>query len=175
MNNRQPFMSLDGQDTWDAHGATIPSKPIEVGDELWVYYGGSSCHHDWWITGGREGMNVPEAKDLSLAKMGLGLPKMRLDGFASLYAGHARPGILITRPLISDGTKLVINAGCKNEGAIAAEIGDVNDDVIPGFSREECDIFTSNSVKHTFSWRGKTEIPVWPTDRATYPDAERER
>jgi len=175
LNNRQPFLAPPGGDAWDASLVTIPSKPIQVGDELWVYYGGSSCHHDWWITGGREGLDVPEATDRSLAKMGLGLAKLRLDGFASLDAGHARPAIVITRPLISDGTKLTVNARCNPAGSIAAEIVDVNDDVIPGFGRADCDVFNGDSVGHTFSWGGRTEIPAGSGERAVYPEPERER
>ena len=112
---------------------------------------------------------------MSLVQYGLGLAKLRLDGYASLDAGYERPGILITRQLISDGGKLVVNARCRKEGSIAAEIVDVNDDVIPGFSRKECDIFAGDSVRHTFSWRGKTDVPVFSTERAMYPYAEKER
>ena len=175
LNNRQAFLEPGGDETWDAYVVTVPSKPIEVNDELWIYYGGGDCHHDWWITGDREGLNVPEANDKSLARMGLGLAKLRLDGFASLEAGYARPGIVITRPLISDGSKLVVNARCKTEGSISAEIVDVNDDVIPGFSKADCDVLSGDSVRHTFSWRGQTKIPVFSTERAIYPEPERER
>ena len=116
-----------------------------------------------------EGIPAPEARDLSLARFGLGLAKLRLDGFASLDAGHERRGIFIARPLISDGTQLVINARCRGEGSIAAEIVDVNDDVIPGFSNVECDVFSGDSVRHTFSWRGQTQIPVSPLKELSTP------
>ena len=175
LNKRQPLMAGRGEGAWDAHMVNISSTPIEVDGELWVYYGGASCHHDWWCTGAREGVKAPEATDMSLVKYGLGLAKLRIDGYASLDAGYERPGVLITRYLISDGSKLVINVRCRNEGSIAAEIVDVNDDVIPGFSREECDLFSGDDIRHTFSWKGKTDIPVFSTDRAMYPYAEKER
>ena len=142
---------------------------------MYIYHGGASCHHDWWITGAQEGVKAPETTDLSLARFGLGLAKLRLDGFASLNAGRERPGIFITRPLISDGTRLVVNARCRDEGSLAAEMGAVDDNVIPGFSREECDVFSGDSVRHTFSWNGRTEIPVATTERAMYPEPERDR
>ena len=175
LNKRQPFLTGNGEETWDRVMVTIPSKPIEVGDELWIYHGGSCTHHDWWITGAREGVKAPEATDISLVSYGLGLAKLRLDGFTSLDAGYERPGILITRHLISDGKKLIVNARCKTEGYICAEIVDSNDDVVPGFSREDCDVFTGDNVRHEFSWKGKTEIPVWSNSRAMYPEPERER
>lgn len=175
LNKRQPFLPPSGKETWDQFMVTMPSKPIEVGDELYIYHGGANNHHDWWCTGAREGVKAPEATDISKVNYGLGLAKLRLDGFASLDAGCERPGILITRPLISDGTKLVVNARCKNEGSIAAEIVDVNDEVIPDFGRQECDVFTGDDVRHVFSWKGKTDIPVFSTERAKYPEPERER
>ena len=175
LNKRQPLLAPSGKETWDQYMVTIPSKPIEVGDELWIYHGGANNHHDWWCTGAREGVKAPEATDISKVNYGLGLAKLRLDGFASLDAGYARQGILITRPLISDGTKLQVNARCRHEGSIAAEIVDVNDKVVPGFGRKDCDAFAGDSICHTFSWRGETDIPVFATERAMYPEAERER
>ena len=172
LNKRQPFLSPRGEGTWDAYMVTIPSKPVEVGDELYVFHGGSRNHHDWWITGAREGLTAPEATDMSQVEYALGLAKLRLDGFVSLDAGPARRGILVTRPLISGGTELVVNARCKEGGSIAAEIVDVHDEVFPGFSREECDAFSGDSVRHTVSWQGRTELPAVPTGRAAYPDPE---
>jgi hypothetical protein len=154
---------------------TIPSKPIEVGEHLYVFHGGSRNHHDWWITGAREGLNVPEATDLNKVEYSLGLAKLRLDGFASLDAGPARRGIIITRPLITDGVSLIINARCRGSGSIVAEILDVHDAVLRGFSRQECDEFAGDSVRHTMSWKGNTAIPVGSTVRADYPKAEVER
>ena len=174
LNKRQPFLAPGGEGAWDAYMVTVPSKPIPVGGELYVFHGGSRNHHDWWITGAREGLDVPEATDISQVDYALGLARLRLDGFASLDAA-VRRGILITRPLISDGTVLVVNARCGTRGSIAAEIVDVEDNVLPGFSRRECDTFTGDSVRHTVSWNGRTEVPAGPAERAVYPEPARER
>ncbi|MDP6438839.1 MAG: hypothetical protein QGH74_04310, partial [Candidatus Brocadiia bacterium] len=175
LNKRQPFLAPRGEGTWDAYMVTIPSKPVEVGDELYVFHGGSRNHHDWWITGAREGLPVPEATDTRCVEYDLGLARLRLDGFASLDAGPARRGILITRPVISDGTRLVVNARCNGGGAIAAEVVDIHDHVLPGFGREECDVFTGDDVRHIFSWQGREELPAVTDDRAEYPHPEIER
>lgn len=172
LNKRQPFLAPTGPGHWDAFMTNIPSRPVEVGHELYVYYGGSRNHHDWWITGTAEGLDVPEARDRSLVAYELGLAKLRLDGFCSLDAGPARRGILITRPVISPGTKLEVNARCLPGGSIAAEVVNLKDEVFPGYSRAECDVFTGDSTKHVFSWKGKTELPPAATDRANYPAAE---
>jgi hypothetical protein len=175
LNKRQPFLEPGPEGSWDRHMVTIPSKPVEVGDELYIYHGGSVNHHDWWITGSREGLEVPEATDLSRVGYALGLARLRLDGFASLDCGPVRRGILITRPFISDGTSLVVNARCREKGSIAAEIVDIRDRVVEGFSRDECDVFEGDSVRHTFSWKGIREIPAGSAVRAEYPKPEIER
>jgi len=171
----QPFLEPGGEGTWDAYMVTMSSPPLTVGDELWIYHGGSSNHHDWWITGAREGLSVPEAHDISQVNYALGLAKLRLDGFVSLSANAVRPGIFITRPIISSGNKLVINARCGTGGSLAAEVVDINDRVLPGFSRSECDVFTGDAVRHVVSWQGRTDIPVKATERAEYPGPEIER
>jgi hypothetical protein len=172
INKRQPFLLPGAENEWDRFMVTIPSKPIEYGDELFIFHGGSTNHHDWWITGAREGLEVPEATDLSRVSYSLGLAKMRLDGFASLDAGPVRRGIVVTRPVISNGTSLHINARCRGNGSIAAEIVDIHDEIVKGFDRRNCDVFSGDSVRHTFSWNGKTEIPVDATVRAKYPQPE---
>jgi predicted GH43/DUF377 family glycosyl hydrolase len=50
LNKRQPFLLPTGEGHWDAHMVTLSHGPIEVGDELFIYYGGAINHHDWWIT-----------------------------------------------------------------------------------------------------------------------------
>ena len=105
------------------------------------------------MTGGfpapAEGLDVPEVTDPDGVNYALGLAKLRVDGFVSLDAGPTRRGILVTRPLISEGRRLRANMRCYGGGSIAAEIVDLRERVIPGFSREECDVFRGDSVEHT--------------------------
>ena len=175
LNARRPWLEPRGPGHWDAYMNTIPSPPVRVGDELFVFHGGSSNHHDWWITGAREGLDVPEAHDQRHVNYALGLAKLRVDGFCSLEAGPARDGILVTRPIISPGEHLVINAACLEGGSIAVEAVDHNDEVIPGFSKEQCDVFTGDGLRHVVTWQGRDRVPVGSTERAKYPQPERER
>ena len=105
----------------------------------------------------------------------LGLAKLRVDGFCSLEAGPARDGIFVTRPLISTGEHLVINAACGAGGSIAVEVVDHNDDVIPGFSKEQCDVFTDDNVAHVVTWKGRDTYSRRLTECAKYPEPERKR
>jgi predicted GH43/DUF377 family glycosyl hydrolase len=175
LNKRQPFLVPRGEGNWDSYMVTLSHGPIEVGNELYIYFGGASNHHDWWMTGAREGLEVPEATDRNKVNYAMGLAKMRRDGFVSLDAKAPRRGILITRPVISDGKQLVINGRCHHAGCMAAEVVSMRDEVFPGYSRQECDIFKGDEIGHVFSWRGKTELPPVRTQRADYPKPEFER
>ena len=159
---RQPFIRPQGVGYWDAHMVGVTSPPIEVGDELWFFHGGTDFHHDWWLVGQREGINHPEALDPMGcgAGFGLGLATLRKDGYASLYSNPYRSGIVITRPLISMGTELLINAVCFPGGSVAVEVLDRHDQVVPGCSIDECDPFTEDAVAHRMTWNGRSQIPA---------------
>ena len=175
LNSRRPWMEPRGPGFWDACMNTIASPPIRVGNELYVFHGGAKNHHDWWLTGQREGLDVPEARDIGQVELlpGIGQASGRRVLFFGSRAGPRRN--LRTRPLISTGEHLVINASCGAGGSIAVEVVDHNDDVIPGFSKEQCDVFTGDNVAHVVTWKGQNRIPVGSTQRAKYPEPERER
>ncbi len=145
--------------SWNQYMINIPNPPIEVGDEIYIYYSGSKNHHDWWITGLKEGLNVPEASDLSKVGYALGLARMKRDRYVSLSAFDVRDGVIVTKPFHSRGRRLVINARCRPGGSIQVEAADKDGKPLKGFERENCTPFTGDSVTHTVKWKGKTNIP----------------
>jgi len=155
--DRNPWLTFT-PGSWDSCMVNLSVPPIPVGDEFYLYYGGARNHHDWWITGLKEGLKAPEVTNKEHVEYALGLSKLRLNGFVSIDAGSEREGILITRALRTDNRKLQINALCAIGGELRVEVTDVDDNVLPGFSREECDVFTGDSTQASVSWKGKTEI-----------------
>ncbi|MDP7579097.1 MAG: hypothetical protein QGF12_06135 [SAR202 cluster bacterium] len=149
---RQPFLHRGSPGDWDEMMSCVPTIPIVVGDELNIYYGGSNSHHDWWVVGTREGLDVPEAKDISIVQHGIGLAKLRVDGFVSLRTGPVREGLLVTPSMAAKGTHLLINANCQPGGYIDVEVTDQQGRVIPGLSRAEVVRFNGNAVGHRINW-----------------------
>lgn len=145
--------------SWDASMVNVSSPPIAVGEDLFVFHGGASNHHDWWITGLREGLTVPEAHSLEEARYGLGLAKMRLDGYVSVDAGAVREGVLVTRALRTDSRKLVLNAVCGKGGYTQVEVTDAEERVLDGCARAECDTFSGDGTKATITWKRRADIP----------------
>jgi hypothetical protein len=146
-------------DDWDANMVSICSKPIVVGDELYVYHGGSRRHHDWWMTGPSEGLVHPEVDHPDPCGYGIGLAKIKRDRFVSLDTGPVREGVLVTHPMRPRGTELVINGRCRDGGSIRAELTDAAGNVIAGFEKETCIPFAGDAVAHTMQWQAGEPTP----------------
>ena len=168
-NKRQPFFATGAEGDWDGGYVCMSSAPIEVGDELWFFYGATNYRHDWFFMGPfGEVIDHPEYRDPSGNEFGLGLATLRKDGFAGLFAHRAREGWIVTRPLRSPGTRLIINGRCAPGGYIIVEVTDGFDEVVEGCSRAQADAFTGDSVAHEVTWRGNPAIPVGTASRK-YP------
>lgn len=162
LNNRKPWLTTS-KEGWDRFMVNIGSAPVIMGNELFVFYGGSSNHHDWWITGKLENLDpvlVPEAYDLNLVDYSLGLAKIRKDGFISVDAGAVREGLFITRSMWTDGKKLILNAECGPGGYIKVEATDSQEQVLGNCTKAECDAFSGNNIEYIVTWKGEPEIPV---------------
>ena len=132
----------EGKEAWDS--GNIQSSGgcfVEVGDEFWIYYsGGPGGHGRRW--GGSDGRP---------SYCATGLARMRLDGFFSMDGG-ADEGMLTTRPLEFSGGKLFVNVDAP-KGELRVEVLDEGGKALPGFSRDECNVITSDSVKTQVTWK----------------------
>ena len=155
----QPWLTASGAGAWDEHLVSICSKPVLVGDDLYVYYGGAAVHHDWWMVGTGEGLDHPEVRASDHAPYSLGLAKVRRDRFVSLDTGPVREGVLVTHPMRSRGGELVINACCREGGTVRAELSDPAGRVIEGFEKENCVAFYGDAVDHAVRWQAGKAIP----------------
>ena len=135
-----PFMSAGTEGSWDSKSVTI-STLDRFGEEVRVYYTGWDREENTAV----------------------GMARLRLDGFVSIDASpndrHPKDNrpTLMTKPLHSPGNRLVVNAEAP-EGHIEAELLNVDGFVIDGYSREDCDPFSGDSLAHTFTWKGNGDI-----------------
>jgi hypothetical protein len=160
--DRQPWLDTS-EAGWDRHMVNVMAAPVRVGDRLYIYHGGSRNHHDWWLTGEKEGLDpeaVPEAYDQNEVDYSLGLATLRADGFVSLDAAGPRPGTVVTRPLLTDGQQLVVNTACNGGGVVSVAVADRNGEVFEGYGWGACDDITGDSTAHTVSWGGTERLPA---------------
>ena len=155
----QAWLPLGPPGSWNQFYSSLPRFPDVEGPEWLVFHGGSKSHHDWWFHGQQEGLDAPEAWDMSLVGFGLGLAKLRKFGFVSLDADRMREGMILTQPWVAPGDRLVINAACGPEGYVKVEALDLHDRVLAGCSRDNCDVFTGDAIEHTVTWGGDPHLP----------------
>ena len=160
-DHAKPFLAPRGPGHWDAHMVSIACQPVAHPDALWFFHGGTNGHHDLWMSGS-EGLDHPEAEtlyDKGAVQFGMGLARLRRDGFCSLDTGEFRPGALSTRPVLSNGSVLHINARCRNGGEIAVEVTDAAGNVLEGCAHTCCDTFKGDSTDHVVTWKENAAIP----------------
>lgn len=78
---------------------------------------------------------------------------LRLDGFASIQAGH-ETGELLTRLLTFKGERLEINCATSAAGGMRVELQDANATPVPGFAMEDCQEIIGDKIAHQVEWRG---------------------
>ena len=82
---------------------------------------------------------------------------LRLDGFASLYAGYAG-GRTQTKPLTFSGSQLVLNYETSAAGHLRVEIQDEEGAPIPGYMLDECTPLIGDEIERAVTWGDTTAV-----------------
>ena len=110
--DRQTFLTLGQQGSWEDGMTRISQNFIIYNDQLYFYYGGVNGPHT-----GRKFKQV-ERKYPSM----LGLATLRRDGFVSLNAGEAE-GQMLTKPLTLSSRELHLNVDA-SQGSVVVSVTD---------------------------------------------------
>ena len=150
--DRELLIPVGKEGTWEAGQIYTVNRPIVVGDEIWIYYGGiqNTHFHPLYREEVDTGKYPPETRG------GIGLARLRLDGWVSVDAGD-ETGSLTTKPLRFDGKDLVINAVAK-DGWVTVAVLDQHGEPHPGFSAADCQRFSGDRVRHVVSWKDGSDI-----------------
>ncbi|MCC0024414.1 MAG: hypothetical protein H6874_09350 [Hyphomicrobiaceae bacterium] len=151
-DNAKPFLKARGEGHWDRHMVSMTSAPVKFGDRWLFHFGGSLAHHDYWMSG-RQKLDHDEARDPAAhVRFGMGVAEMRFEGIASLEARKPRLGRIVTRPVRTSGSKVLINARCKPGGSIRVAVADSVGNILKGRDYDDCVPFDSDAVEHVLSW-----------------------
>ena len=82
---------------------------------------------------------------------------IRIDGFVSVNAKLVG-GELLTKPLVFDGSELVLNFSTGAAGAIQVEIQDQRGDVVEGFAMADCHDVWGDDLARTVKWGETTDL-----------------
>lgn len=122
---------------WNAGNVqSVAGSPIIVGDKLYFFVTGRYLNNGAEITS-------------------TGLATLRRDGFVSMDASDSEKSLL-TELFKFDGSYFFVNA--KVTGGLKVELLDKDGNVLPGFSKNECIAFNSDSTRSRIQWTGKANL-----------------
>ena len=136
--NREPILECGPRGSGDSGCVYPPHAPFIMGDEIWVYYGGSNELHGESPRYGEE------------PSRGIYLAKIKKDRLVCLKT--EKHGLVTTTPLSVDPHALWINADATG-GSVQVELVDPFDRIIPGFSRDDCIPFSGDETEHRITWK----------------------
>jgi len=132
--DRPRLLDVGPEGSWDAGMVLATPGWVEVGDEWWIYYSGTSGPH-------KEHEPVP----------GIGLARLRKEGFASLRS-PAGGGFVVTRVFGCPGGRLSVNADAAG-GQVRVRVTDHKRQPV-GRWGESSQLVTGDSVRHEVTWDG---------------------
>ena len=145
--SREHYMLAGDRQSWNGGPCIVPLCPIVVGDEIFVFYYGKNYGNLW---------GEPTLDGQSITASALGLAKLPRDRWMSITPQGAA-GEMIT-PLVSFAhNELHVNADAAG-GSLAVELQTFEHKPIEGFTLADCDAITSDSLDHTVSWRGRSDL-----------------
>eukprot|EP01047_Picozoa_sp_COSAG01_P069102 COSAG01_NODE_10137_length_2240_cov_15.120972_2_plen_300_part_00 len=165
LGGREPFLGPGPDGGWESRFVWAAPQPVMMDNEIWFYYAGTNRDHAGVLdpsapTPPREGC-VPERAGLwgstgplRCSLTGMGVARLRLDGFVSLTAPlHASPtakqlAMATTPPLIFSGSTLKLNMNTGAGGSVSVSITNCS-----GQTLAESFPMVANGLAFEVQWR----------------------
>ncbi|MFA6111765.1 MAG: VCBS repeat-containing protein [Candidatus Latescibacterota bacterium] len=85
---------------------------------------------------------------------------LREDGIASLHAGY-EGGEAVTRPLLFEGSRLVLNYATSAAGSVRVELQDGSGRPLPGRELSQCPEIYGDEIERVVAWDSGAEVGRW--------------
>ncbi|MFN0170628.1 MAG: hypothetical protein ACKV22_29755 [Bryobacteraceae bacterium] len=144
--DRATFLGVGAPGAWD-EGMVDVSTVVPRGDDLWVYYAGSTAKHFF-----EDLLNLNKVVNGRRWMIAIGLARLRRDRFVSLRAGP-QEGFAMTRLVsIGEASQLIVNANAIG-GQLEVELVDEYIRPVPGFTRAEFTPIRTDGVSQVCRWK----------------------
>lgn len=163
---REVFIGLGDKTEFDA-GMVSPTRPLIVGDKIYIYYTGVNKAHDSWLVERGIGLltlkldrfigrrTIPGKKAKHLTETA----KDR-DGEVMNKTDIGEESVLLTKPFICKGDVLQINCACP-EGHVKVEVLNTIGKVYRGYEKDACMPFAGDALRQKIAWaHGKNLAPL---------------
>ncbi len=114
---------------------------VRRGDEIWQYYFGTEEYHS----------TLQEGEP----RRGVFRVVQRLDGFVSADTPYDTTGVLVTKPLIFEGNRLLLNIDTNATGYAQVGFQDASGNPVPGFSVDDCVYINGDFIEKEVEWLEK--------------------
>ena len=104
------------------------------------------------IQTGPDEMSLYVQQHYAQPSAGIGRYAIRLDGFASVNAPYSG-GEFVTKPLVFQGSELVLNVSTSAAGSVSVELQDQDGEPIPGYTLEEAEVIVGDRIERPVVWR----------------------
>lgn len=148
---RTPIIPLGKPGEWDSGMILTASQAIDVGDEVWLYYGGHNHTHG--LVADYTLRDKGQQKYIGAS----GLAMWKKDRFGSAD-GPAEGATLTTIPLRFSGTRLEINASTKPQGEVRVELLDAAGQPLSGFGISEP--IAGDNLRHPVVIPGQNDLAL---------------
>lgn len=142
--DREVFLPLGPKEDFDSGAILMASNPVIGENQIWFYYIGGPETHD-------RGENR-----VSRVNTGVGLAKLRLDGFVSVDAG-SNPGFLTTKSLEISGADLWLNLDATGGDMRAEILDEKTGKPLAGFSMKDSIPLIGDNISVKLQWKGQTD------------------
>ena len=148
--DREPFMRpLQGPPAWN-DGCIIPFNPIAVGDQIFLFYYGKNAGHIW---------GDPTYDGQRVTTSGFGLARLPRDRWVAVTN---EPGVaegeLLTGLVCLASNEVHLNVDASGGSVAVAMVDCQTGRAVPGFALEDCDVIAVDSLDHTVTWRGRSDL-----------------
>lgn len=160
VSGRPDWLSTRDAPAWARGALYTASSPIEVGDETWLYFTGTSDRHGWC---GDRVKYSEWCKDVAarggFARVGLARwPRGRLIGYR---ADMVERVVLAARKAAS--SRLALNVVTPPGGCVRVALVSVETrKPVPGYGYGDCDPIVGDHLEIPVRWRGQDTLPSVP-------------
>jgi len=166
LGDRKPFIppsdTRNGRlGVYDRTQILAANRPLVKEKELWFYYSGLKWRDDFYALNPDGTPRDPatlSSEDKADQQDGWGaicLAVLRRDGFVSLHA--EQEGVIITKPLVTQGKHLYVNASVK--GSITIEVLGMDGAPLPGYADTDSIPVKTDDVCVPVRWKSTDVLP----------------
>ena len=146
--NRKPFMQAGDRSAWNGGPCIVPLQPIQVGDEVLIFYYGKNYGNMW---------GEPTLDGKGITEAGLGLAKLPRDRWVAMTPETAAGGQLTTPLVAFCHNELHVNVRAAR-GTLRVELLDYDDRPLPGYTLDDCDPVREDCLDRTVTWQGTADL-----------------